>query len=89
MSRHSADNPREAIAQGSREVKQGNALQDVNAEQAFESLLTCSVVVAPYLVDGRPAGTIGVLGPTRMDYPQAMAAVTLVSEGLSERLHDG
>ena len=59
------------------------------SEQAFESLLTCSVVVAPYLVDGRPAGTIGVLGPTRMDYPQAMAAVNLVSEGLSERLHEG
>ena len=58
-------------------------------EQAFESLLTCSVVVAPYLVDGRPAGTIGVLGPTRMDYPQAMAAVNLVSEGLTERLHEG
>ncbi len=56
---------------------------------AFESLLTCSVVAAPYLVDGRPSGTIGVLGPTRMDYPQAMAAVAMVSEELSSRLAEG
>ena len=58
------------------------------ADAAFESLLSCSVVVAPYLVDGRVVGTVGVLGPTRMDYPQAMAAVTAVSEGLSEHLSD-
>lgn len=57
--------------------------------EVFQPLLTCSVVVAPYQVDGKPAGTIGVLGPTRMDYPQAMAAVTMVSQGLTERLSDG
>ena len=56
---------------------------------AFESLLSCSVVVAPYHVDGQPVGTIGVLGPTRMDYLQAMAAVNAVSEGLSRRLSEG
>ena len=59
------------------------------ADHAFESLLTCSVVVAPYMVDGRAAGTIGVLGPTRMDYPEAMAAVMTVSESLSQRLAEG
>jgi heat-inducible transcriptional repressor len=55
---------------------------------AFESLLGCSVVVAPYYVDGSPVGTVGVLGPTRMDYPQAMAAVAAVSEGLTARLSE-
>jgi heat-inducible transcriptional repressor len=56
--------------------------------RAFESLLSCSVVVAPYVVDGRAVGTVGVLGPTRMDYPQAMAAVAAVSDGLGEHLSD-
>ena len=55
-------------------------------DSAFESLLTCSVVAAPYVIDGRLAGAIGVLGPTRMDYPQAMAAVSMVSEKLSDHL---
>jgi heat-inducible transcriptional repressor len=58
-------------------------------DSAYESLLSCSVVVAPYLVDGKKVGTVGVLGPTRMDYLEAMAAVTAVSEGLTERLSEG
>ena len=43
----------------------------------------------PYQAEGEPAGTIGVLGPSRMDYPQAMAAVAVVSRRLSQRLSDG
>ena len=56
------------------------------ADHAFEALLSCSVVAAPYLVDGQHAGTIGVLGPTRMDYSKARAAVSEVSARLSARL---
>lgn len=55
----------------------------------FESLSTCSVVVAPYAVQGRRVGTIGVLGPTRMNYPQAMAVVNTVGERLSHRFSEG
>ncbi len=58
------------------------------ADVAFESLLSCSVVAAPYLVDGQQVGTIGVLGPTRMDYARARAAVSEVSARLSARLTD-
>ena len=36
-----------------------------------------------------PAGTIAVLGPTRMNYPEAMAAVAIVSERLGRRLTTG
>ena len=35
------------------------------------------------------AGTIGVLGPTRMNYPQALAAVAVVSQRLGRRLSEG
>jgi heat-inducible transcriptional repressor len=59
------------------------------AAVAFESLLTCSVVAAPYMIDGKSAGAIGVLGPTRMDYPQAMAAVAMISDELTGRLAEG
>lgn len=58
------------------------------ADVAFESLLSCSVVAAPYLVDGQQVGTIGILGPTRMDYAKARAAVSEVSARLSARLTD-
>jgi len=37
-------------------------------------------------VDGHMAGTVGVLGPTRMDYQQALAAVAAVSQQLGRLL---
>ena len=55
----------------------------------LEPLADCSLVVAPYEVEGEPAGTIGVLGPTRMNYPQALAAVAVVSQRLGHRLSEG
>jgi heat-inducible transcriptional repressor len=58
------------------------------ADAAFESLLSCSVVAAPYLVDGHHVGTIGILGPTRMDYARARSAVAEVSGRLSSRLSE-
>ena len=58
----------------------------IGAEHGVEPLAACSVVVAPYIVEGEAVGTVGVLGPTRMNYPQALAAVEIVSERLGERL---
>lgn len=61
----------------------------IGTETGMLPLAECSLVVSPYEVDGRPAGTIGVLGPTRMDYPQALAAVAVVSQNLGHRLTEG
>jgi heat-inducible transcriptional repressor len=61
----------------------------IGAEHGVEPLAACSVVVAPYVVEGETIGTVGVLGPTRMDYPHALAAVDVVSERLGRRLSEG
>jgi heat-inducible transcriptional repressor len=61
----------------------------IGTETGIEPLADCSVVVSPYEVEGEAAGSIGVLGPTRMNYPQAMAAVAVVSRRLSNRLSEG
>ena len=61
----------------------------IGAEHGVDSLAECSIVVAPYEVDGSHVGTIGVLGPTRMNYPQAMAAVAIVSARLGRHLREG
>lgn len=60
----------------------------IGSEVGHESLAECSVVVAAYEVEGEAAGTIGVVGPTRMKYPQALAAVALVSQRLGRRLSE-
>jgi len=58
----------------------------IGTEHGVEPLAACSVVVKPVVVDGEQVGTVGVLGPTRMDYPQALATVEVVSDRLGRRL---
>jgi heat-inducible transcriptional repressor len=59
----------------------------IGSENDVDELRDCSLVLAPYSVDGETLGTVGVLGPTRMDYQQALAAVAAVSQQLGRLLH--
>jgi heat-inducible transcriptional repressor len=58
----------------------------IGSENTSLDLRECSLVLAPYLVEGERAGTVGVLGPTRMDYRKAQAAVSAVSQQLGRQL---
>jgi heat-inducible transcriptional repressor len=61
----------------------------IGVEHGVEPLSACSVVVAPVVVDGEHLGSVGVLGPTRMNYPRALATVDVVSEQLGHRIEEG
>jgi heat-inducible transcriptional repressor len=61
----------------------------IGGETGMASLAECSIVVAPYEVDDEVAGAIGVLGPTRMNYAHALAAVAVVSQRLGRQLSAG
>jgi len=61
----------------------------IGSETGVQNLNECSLVVAPYQVQGSDAGSIGVIGPTHMNYPQALAAVAVISHQLGEHLTRG
>ncbi len=61
----------------------------IGTETGVAPLSECSLVVSRYEVDGEHAGAIAVLGPTRMNYPQAISTVAVVSNQLSNRLSEG
>ncbi|MCE2532433.1 MAG: heat-inducible transcription repressor HrcA [Acidimicrobiia bacterium] len=61
----------------------------IGGETGLVPLSQCSVVVSPYLVEGRQAGSIAVLGPTHLNYPQAMATVAVISRQLGRMLSSG
>jgi heat-inducible transcriptional repressor len=61
----------------------------IGVEHGVEPLAACSVVVSRVVVDGEHVGSVGVLGPTRMNYPQALATVDVVSEHLGQRIEEG
>lgn len=56
----------------------------IGAENPMTREWNASVVAAPYEARGRAVGTIGVVGPTRMDYATAISAVRAVANRLSE-----
>jgi heat-inducible transcriptional repressor len=60
----------------------------IGAEHGVEPLASCAIVVMPVSVDGQEAGTIGLLGPTRMNYPLALAAARVVGDRLGQRLSE-
>jgi heat-inducible transcriptional repressor len=61
----------------------------IGSETGMETLADAAIVVAPYTIDGERAGSIGVLGPARMNYREALAAVAAVSNRLETRLTEG
>jgi heat-inducible transcriptional repressor len=61
----------------------------IGSETGVAPLAECSLVVSPYEIDGEHAGSIAVLGPTRMNYQQALSAVAAVSHQLGTRLSEG
>ena len=59
----------------------------IGSENPAEEMADVSLVLAPYGRPGRAVGVVGVLGPTRMAYPQAIGTVRFVC-GLMNELID-
>ena len=59
----------------------------IGAENPRAEMHDVSLVLAPYGRPGRAIGVVGVLGPTRMSYPNAIGTVSFVS-GLMNELVD-
>ncbi len=58
----------------------------IGGEMPDESLKNCSIVMANYFINGKKAGTIGVMGPTRMSYPKTISLVEFIANELSNSL---
>jgi len=58
----------------------------IGGESTQLPLDECSVVTAPYEVDGRIVGTVGVIGPTRMAYERVIPIVDITAKLLSSAL---
>lgn len=58
----------------------------IGDESGYRVLDECSVITAPYYVDGQVAGVLGVIGPTRMAYHRIIPLVTETARVLSQGL---
>ena len=52
------------------------------------TLACCSVVASTYESDGRPLGTVGIVGTTRMQYSRVIPLVDYLARALTEYLSE-
>ena len=55
----------------------------IGGESGVAPLDECSVIAAPYTVDGKVIGTVGVIGPTRMAYERVIPLVDITARLLT------
>lgn len=58
----------------------------IGTENTFIPMQSCSLITALYHIGGRPAGVLGVVGPTRMNYDSATVTVARMAGHLSQAL---
>ncbi|CRF28732.1 heat-inducible transcription repressor [Mycobacterium tuberculosis] len=56
----------------------------IGSENKLEAVNDCSLITASYSIDGQLLGTIGILGPTRMDYAKVMKLMDHLSKDLTK-----
>ncbi len=59
----------------------------IGEESGYQPLDECSVVTAPYTVEGQVLGVLGVIGPTRMAYERIIPIVEISAKLLASALN--
>jgi len=66
------------------DVSKSRVTVRIGAENPLEPIRTCSLISSTYRRGSVPIGSVGVLGPTRLDYESAIAVVAAAADYLSE-----
>ena len=61
----------------------------IGDENPDEDLKNCSVITASYMVNGKPVGKIGVIGPTRMKYSEIVSLMGYLTHNMNEAFKIG
>jgi heat-inducible transcriptional repressor len=58
----------------------------IGTENDHKAISDCSLITATYSINGEALGTIGILGPTRMDYGKVISLLNLISKDMGTLL---
>jgi heat-inducible transcriptional repressor len=58
----------------------------IGSENSIEAINNCSLITASYSIGDNPIGTIGIIGPTRMEYARVINLLNVVSKHLEVSL---
>ncbi|MCE5194110.1 MAG: heat-inducible transcriptional repressor HrcA [Nitrospiraceae bacterium] len=60
----------------------------IGSENSVSEMKKFSIVAKTFMQGDKPAGSIGIIGPTRMDYPRAIAMIDITAKLISQVLSD-
>ncbi len=60
----------------------------IGSETEVNELEDCSLITATYKLNGVPIGTVGLIGPTRMDYDKCVSALNTMTNELSKHINN-
>lgn len=58
----------------------------IGEENRFQPFDDCTIITATYSYDGKHMGTVGILGPTRMEYPRVISIMDYLSKDMTKLL---
>ena len=58
----------------------------IGPENGVPELNDCSILTATYHVGDQSTGTLGIIGPTRMNYNRAISVLDFMGRAISEAL---
>ena len=62
---------------------------DIGEESEKEELKNFSLITSNHLIEGKDIGTIGIIGPTRMDYSKVITVMKYISKKLNDDFKKG
>ena len=75
-----------------RDLMDNGFASDINVyigdETGFDEFKDFSIVTFKHMVEGKNLGTIGIIGPTRMDYSKVISVMKYISKKLNKKLSD-
>ena len=81
------DHKREMLGLLDRCIQADGVKVFIGNEAGFKGLGDCSVITAPYTVQGEPLGVLGVIGPARINYNMVIPVVDVTAKLLGEALN--
>jgi heat-inducible transcriptional repressor len=80
------ENPQLEVSGGNSVLPGSRVTVRIGSENPLEPMRTCTLISATYRQGSVPVGSVGVLGPTRMLYENAIALVEAAADYLSDAL---
>ncbi|WP_058485390.1 heat-inducible transcriptional repressor HrcA [Defluviitalea phaphyphila] len=59
----------------------------IGCENEIDEIKNCSLITASYTIGGRSVGTIGIIGPTRMQYEKVVSLLSYMSNNMDKLLN--